>query len=69
MQPGRVLLPEVVDDYDPENPERRGHNVVNIKLALERFAPWITDASRVHCVRRVHRLLDLRCVDSQRRQA
>ncbi|MDQ1745181.1 MAG: hypothetical protein QOE23_3520 [Pseudonocardiales bacterium] len=39
MQPGRVLLPEVVDDYDPENPERRGHNVVNIKLALDRFDP------------------------------
>lgn len=37
MQPGRVLLPEVVEDYDAENPERRGHNVVNIKLALDRF--------------------------------
>jgi hypothetical protein len=37
LQPGRVLLPEIVDDYDPEDPERRGHNVVNIRLALERF--------------------------------
>jgi hypothetical protein len=38
LQPGRVLLPEVVEDYDPEDPEHRGHNVVNIRLALERFA-------------------------------
>jgi hypothetical protein len=38
LQPGRVLLPEVVGDYDPEDPERRGHNVVNIRLALQRFA-------------------------------
>jgi hypothetical protein len=38
LQPGRVLLPEVVGDYDPEDPERRGHNVLNIRLALERFA-------------------------------
>jgi hypothetical protein len=38
LQPGRVLMPEVVADYDPEDPERRGHNVMNIRLALERFA-------------------------------
>lgn len=38
LQPGRVLLPEVVRDYDPEDPDRRGHNVVNIRVALERFA-------------------------------
>ena len=38
LQPGRILLPEVLPDYDPEDPSRRGHNVVNIRLALERFA-------------------------------
>jgi hypothetical protein len=38
IQAGRVLLAAVVEDYDPDDPERRGHNVGNIRLALERFA-------------------------------
>lgn len=38
LQPGRVLLTEVVGDYDPEDPERRGYNVVNIQLALRGFS-------------------------------
>ena len=37
-EPGQTLLAEVVQGYNPEDPEHRGHNVVNIRQALERFA-------------------------------
>lgn len=33
-----MLLTEVVEDYDPDDPEHRGYNVANIRLALKRFA-------------------------------
>jgi hypothetical protein len=38
LQHGRVLLSAVVGDYDPDDPEHRGYNVANIRLALEPFA-------------------------------
>jgi hypothetical protein len=37
-EPGQTLLSEVVDGYDPQDPERRGHNVANIRAALARFS-------------------------------
>ena len=36
-EPGQVLLAEVVQGYDPEDPEHRGHNLANIRRALARF--------------------------------
>ncbi len=39
LQAGRALMPEVVPDYDPEDPEQRGYNAVAIREALRRFAP------------------------------
>ncbi len=38
LQAGQALLPEVVDDYDPSDPEGRGYNVHSIRQALTRFA-------------------------------
>jgi hypothetical protein len=37
LQHGRVLMTAVVGDYDPDNPEHRGYNVANIRLALKGF--------------------------------
>lgn len=37
LQAGQALMPEVVSDYDPDDPEQRGHNVGAIRAALERF--------------------------------
>lgn len=39
LQAGRTLMPEVVPDYDPDDPEQRGYNVLAIRQALQRFAP------------------------------
>jgi hypothetical protein len=36
-EPGQALLAEVVEGYNPGDPEHRGHNVANIRQALERF--------------------------------
>ena len=38
LQLGQVLMPEVVPDYEPNDPEHRGYNVRTIRRALERFA-------------------------------
>lgn len=38
LQAGQALIPEVVSDYNPDDPERRGHNVETIRQALTRFA-------------------------------
>jgi hypothetical protein len=38
LQAGQALMPEVVPDYDPNDPGRRGHNVHSIRQALARFA-------------------------------
>jgi hypothetical protein len=37
LQAGQALMPEVVPDYDPHDPEQRGHNVAAIREALNRF--------------------------------
>lgn len=37
LQLGQVLMPEVVSDYEPNDPEHLGYNVQNIRRALERF--------------------------------
>jgi HipA-like C-terminal domain len=36
-EPGQTLLAEVVEGYNPQDPEHRGHNVASIRQALERF--------------------------------
>lgn len=38
LQLGQVLMPEVVSDYEPRDPEHTGYNVQNVRRALERFA-------------------------------
>ncbi|MDT5355114.1 MAG: hypothetical protein QOJ56_3646 [Mycobacterium sp.] len=38
LQAGRALIPEVVPDYDPDDPGQRGHNIETIQQALTRFA-------------------------------
>lgn len=38
LQAGQALIPEVVPDYDPDDPGRRGHNIQTIRQALTRFA-------------------------------
>lgn len=38
LQEGQALMPEVVADYDPNDPGQRGHNVKTIQQALTRFA-------------------------------
>lgn len=38
LQHGRVLMGEVVDDYDPSDREYRGHSPNDIHAALRRFA-------------------------------
>jgi hypothetical protein len=38
VQAGQALIPEVVPDYDPDDPEQRGHNIHTIQRALARFA-------------------------------
>lgn len=38
LQAGQALIPEVVPDYDPDDPGRRGHNIETIRQALTRFA-------------------------------
>lgn len=38
LQAGQALIPEVVPDYDPGDPEHRGHNLETIQRALTRFA-------------------------------
>lgn len=38
LQAGRALLPEVVPDYNPDDPGQRGHNIDAIQEALTRFA-------------------------------
>jgi hypothetical protein len=38
LQAGQALMPEVVPDYDPDDPGQRGHNVGTIHQALTRFA-------------------------------
>lgn len=37
LEPGQTLLAEVVEGYNPDDPEHRGYNVANIQQALERF--------------------------------
>lgn len=37
LQLGQVLMPEVVSDYEPNDPERLGYNVQNVHRALQRF--------------------------------
>ncbi len=37
-QPGQVLLGGVVEDYDADHKQHRGHSVANIRIALEGFA-------------------------------
>ena len=37
LQLGQVLMPEVVSEYEPHNPEHVGYNVYNVHRALERF--------------------------------
>ncbi|WP_235746487.1 hypothetical protein, partial [Mycobacterium tuberculosis] len=37
LQAGQALMPEVVIDYDPTDPEARGYNVGSIRQALTRF--------------------------------
>lgn len=39
LQAGRTLMPEAVPDYDPDDPEQRGYNVLAIREALRRFSP------------------------------
>lgn len=38
LQAGRALIPEVVPNYDPDDPGQRGHNIETIQQALTRFA-------------------------------
>lgn len=38
LQAGQALIPEVVPDYDPDDPEQRGYNIETIRQALTRFA-------------------------------
>lgn len=38
LQAGQALMPEVVPNYDPDDPGQRGHNVGSIQQALARFA-------------------------------
>jgi hypothetical protein len=38
LQAGQVLMPEVVPDYDPDDPGQGGHNVHTIRQARTRFA-------------------------------
>lgn len=38
LQAGQALMPEVVADYDPSDPDGRGYNVRSIQRALTRFA-------------------------------
>lgn len=38
LQLGQVLMPEVVQEYDPNDSEHKGYNVENIYGALERFS-------------------------------
>lgn len=37
LQAGQALMPEVMPNYDPSDPEQRGHNVEAIREALKRF--------------------------------
>lgn len=37
LQHGQVLMSEAVEQYDPDNRERRGHSPSAIRVALERF--------------------------------
>lgn len=38
LQAGQALIPEVVPDYNPGDPQHRGHNIQTIRTALDRFA-------------------------------
>lgn len=39
LQHGRVLMGEVIDDYDPDDREHHGHSPFAIQAALARFGP------------------------------